>query len=76
MAMEDQAQAASTSILGQAVEQETIRLIETAMPAAVAEATIEKLRRGEITDDDARELVTVFKQQQSDKRTHIVRQTP
>jgi hypothetical protein len=76
MAMEDQAQATGTSILGQVVEQEAIRLIKNAMPAAMADATIEKLRRGDITDDDARELVAVFQQQQSDQQTHTVRQTP
>jgi len=76
IAMEDQAQATSAPILDQAVQQETIRLIERSMPAAEAEATIEKLQRGEITDDAARELVDVFAQQQHDKRTHKVRQAP
>ena len=76
IAMEDQAQATNTPILDQAVEQETIRLIERSMPVAEAEATTEKLRRGEITDEAARELVEVFAQQQRDNRTRKVRQTP
>jgi hypothetical protein len=76
IAMEDQAQATSAPILDQAVQQETIRLIGKSMPATEAEATIEKLQRGEISDDAARELVDVFAQQQHDKRTHKVRQAP
>jgi hypothetical protein len=76
IAMEDQAQATSAPILDQAVQQETIRLIEKSMPATEAKAIIEKLGRGDITDDAARELVDVVAQQQHDKRTHKVRQTP
>jgi hypothetical protein len=76
IALEDQAEATSAPILDQAIQQETIRLIEKSMPAKEAEATIEKLRRGEITDDKARDLVEVFSQQQHDQRTRKIRQVP
>ncbi|MCC7083664.1 MAG: hypothetical protein IT427_01505 [Pirellulales bacterium] len=76
IALEDQAEASCAPILDQAIQQETTRLIEKSMPAKEAEATIEKLRRGEITDDKARELVEVFAQQQNDQRTRKVRQMP
>jgi hypothetical protein len=76
IAVEDQAQAVSTPVLDQAVQQETIRLIEKSMPATEAEATIEKLLRGEISDDAARDIVDVFAEQERDKRTRKVRQAP
>ncbi len=76
ISLEDQAVASSAPILDHAIQLETTRLIEKSMPANEAEATIEKLRRGEITDDKARELVEVFAQQQRDQRTRKVRQMP
>jgi hypothetical protein len=76
IAIEEHAEASSAPILDQAVQQETIRMIEMAMPQLEAEATIEKLRRGEISDEKARELVGAYAEQQQDDRTRKVRQAP
>jgi len=76
IALEDQAEATSEPVLDQTIQRETIRLIEKSMPAKEAEATIEKLQRGDLTDDAARELVEVLVQQQQDDRNCKVRQAP
>lgn len=55
-ALEEQAVASGESAFDEVVRRETIALVEKSMPAAEAEATIEKLQRGEITDDQAHEI--------------------
>jgi hypothetical protein len=74
IALEEQAIAASVPAADQLVRRETIQLIEAAMPADVAEPTIEKLLRGEITDDRARQLIEVYADQARDDRTRRTRQ--
>lgn len=76
IALEEQAVAASETVVDQVVRRETIRLINTSMPAAEAEATIEKLERGEITDEQARDLVAVHADQRRDDRTRRIRHNP
>ncbi len=76
IALEKQAVGTSQPVMDQVIRRETVRLIQQTMPTAEEEATIEKLQRGDITDDAARALVEVFAQQQQDNRTHKVRQDP
>jgi len=52
-----------------AIRRETIGLIERAMPKKEAQATIDRLERGEMSDDEARELIDVVEQQQTDNRS-------
>ncbi|MSO37799.1 MAG: hypothetical protein EXQ69_06045 [Acidimicrobiia bacterium] len=73
IAIEKQATSESSSQLDEAVRRETIQLIRKGMPQAQAEATIEKLERGEISDDDARELVGVVADQRQDLQSRKVR---
>lgn len=54
IALEEQAQATGSTAIDAAVRRETIDIVNRAMPAAEAEATVEKLQRGEISDDSAR----------------------
>lgn len=74
IALDKQAVAAGGTAVDQAIRRETIDLVTKAMPEAEAEATIEKLQRGDITDDQARELVEEFAEQQQDDRTRKIRQ--
>jgi hypothetical protein len=73
IALETQAVESCESGLDRAVKRETIAFIKKKMPPNEADATIEKLQRGEITDDQARQLVDLYADQQSDEKTHRVR---
>lgn len=73
IALEEQASERSESAADVVVQAETIRLIQSSMSATAAEATIERLRRGEINDDQARELVEAVTDQVRDARTRKVR---
>ena len=74
IALEEQAVAHGGSVIDQSIRRETIVLVEKLMPNVEAEATLEKLLRGEITDDQARELIDVSADQKQDDRTRILRQ--
>jgi hypothetical protein len=74
IALEKQAEATSGTAIDDAIRRETIRLVRTSMPQAEAEATIEKLQRGEMSDDAAREVIRIYSEQQSDSRRNKVRQ--
>lgn len=74
IALEKQALATGESAVDQVVRRETIALVKKSMPALEAEATVEKLQRGEITDDQARELIEVSADQKQDDRTRRIRQ--
>jgi hypothetical protein len=76
IALEEQAVAASEPPVDQAIHLETIRLIEKSMSETEAEATLEKLQRGEMTDDQARELMEVVTGQKRDQRAHKIRPDP
>jgi hypothetical protein len=76
IAIEEQASETAQSGLDAAVQDETIRLIRKSMSRAEAEPLIERLQRGDITDDQARELVEIVKDQNRDSRTRKVRSTP
>ena len=76
IALEEQAVATSHSAADEASWRETIQLIEAAMPQTEAEATIEKLHRGEMTDDQAREVIRAYAEQELDDRSHKRRQAP
>ena len=68
IAIEEQAQATGETEIDAAIRRETIRMINKSMPKANAEATVEKLERGEISDDAARELISLCTEQQHDSR--------
>ena len=76
IALEDQASETAQSGLEIVVNNETIHLIRKSMSRAEAEPLIERLQRGDITDDQARELVEIVKDQNRDSRTRKVRSTP
>lgn len=73
IAIEARAADASETVLDIAIQNETIRLVRASLPDADAAALIEKLQCGEITDDQARMLVDVVKDQKRDDRTRKVR---
>lgn len=73
IALEEQAVADDQPALDQVIRRETIALVEKSMPKEEAEATIEKLHRREITDDEARELVELCVHQRRDERARRVR---
>jgi hypothetical protein len=65
-----------TNGLDRAVHNETISLLRQVMSEKEAEKTIDKLERGLMTDDEARELVDLCRQQQQDARARRVRRSP
>ena len=73
-ALEKQGVASSKSAVDQAIQRETVAMVNNGMPEKEAEATIEKLLGDEITDDEARELIDVCADQKQDERTRNVRQ--
>jgi hypothetical protein len=73
IAIEARVADASQTVLDISIQNETIRLIRASLPKADAAAIIEKLQCGEITDDQARMLVDVVKDQKRDDRTRKVR---
>ena len=76
MALEDDVDAANRPVINQVIENETIRLIRKYMPTETAECILERIERGEITDDEARELVAQVKSQQQDDRSYKVPSQP
>ena len=46
------------------------------MPALEAEATVEKLQRGDLTDEEARKLMPLVAEQKQVERTPKIRQEP
>lgn len=74
IALEEQAQAVGSTETDAAIRRETTALINRSMPPTEAEATVEKLQRGDISDDDARELVEIYADQEHDSQLDKVRQ--
>ena len=72
IALEDKAVATNNPVVEQAIRRETVQLVRKSMDAEKAEATIEKLQRGDISDDKARELAVVVAEQQQDDLTRNV----
>ncbi len=68
LAVEQQGLAASDPVVDQVIRRETIQLIKKSMVSNDAVATVEKLERGQISDDQARELVQVYVEQKRDAR--------
>jgi hypothetical protein len=73
IAIEARGADASQTVLDIAIQNETIRLVRASLPNAEAAALIEKLQCGEITDEHARMVVDVVKEQKRDDRTRKVR---
>lgn len=61
IAIEKQGEAAAVPAIDQAIRRETIKIVKAAMERVSAEATIEKLDRGDMSDDQARELADIYK---------------
>jgi hypothetical protein len=76
IAIESEASKNTQSGIAVVVQNETIRLIQSSMPKTEASPLIEKLQRGEITDDQARAVVEVVKDQKRDNRSRKVRSPP
>ena len=72
IAIERQSTESSVSGLDVAVRNETIKLVRKAMGREEAEAIVERLRDGTITDDQARELAETVQDQKRDQRTRKV----
>jgi hypothetical protein len=73
IAVEQQAVDVGVPIVDQVVRNETIRLIRKSMSNTEAEATVEKLVRGDMTDEQARELIGEVADQTDDQRSRRVR---
>lgn len=73
-AIEDKAGSTSQPVVDQAIRRETIGIIRKKMESAEAEATIEKLQRGDISDDAAREIAEVVDRQVQDGRSRRAHQ--
>jgi hypothetical protein len=74
VALEQAAVAGGESEVENVIRRETINLVEQSMPQQEAEATIEKLHRGEMTDNQVREMVMAYVDQRRDDRTNKIRQ--
>jgi hypothetical protein len=72
MAMEEKAVATSETPADQAIRNETIGLINKKMSKEAAEATVDKLSRGEISDDQARQIAEKVAEQSQDARSRKV----
>jgi hypothetical protein len=66
----------SSSQLDQLVHQETLDQIDLFLPPDAAADARDKLSRGEMTDEQARELVNLCRDQKSDDRNRKVRSQP
>jgi hypothetical protein len=72
IALEESA-AKSQPVLELAVRQETVQLVKSSMSQSEANAVVDRLQRGEITDDQARDLIELVKDQKREARTRRVR---
>ncbi len=68
IALEERADTTSEAVIDDVVRRETVRLIRASMGSAEADATLEKLERGDLTDDDAREIAGLSSQQLHDAK--------
>jgi Asp-tRNA(Asn)/Glu-tRNA(Gln) amidotransferase B subunit len=57
----------------EAIRRETVDLIQKSLPPDTVESTIEKLQRGEISDDYARKLIRLYAEQNQDDSAIIIR---
>ena len=76
IAMEAQASHVSPQPFDSAVRGETIRLVHSSLPADQSEPILENLQRGKITDDQARDLIEVVKDQKRDLKTRRTKSQP
>ncbi len=76
IAMEAQASHVSPQPFDSAVRRETIRLVHSSLPADQSEPILEKLQRGEITDDEAMEVIDLVKEQKRDLNTRRTKNQP
>ncbi len=76
IAMEAQASHVSPQPFDSAVRGETIRLVHSSLPADQSEPILENLQRGEITDDQARDLIDIVKDQKRDLKTRRTKSQP
>jgi hypothetical protein len=60
-------------VVDDVIRRETIRLIRTAMAGEEAEATIEKLQRGDFDDEAARDLIDLYSEQRRDDQARNAR---
>jgi hypothetical protein len=73
VALEKHAEATPESVVDDVIRRETIRLIRTAMAGEEAEATIEKLQRGDFDDEAARDLIDLYSEQRRDDQARNAR---
>jgi len=76
IAMEAQASHVSPQPFDSAVRSETIRLVHSSLPADQSEPILEKLQRGDISDDQAREVIDLVKDQKQDSKTRKTKSRP
>lgn len=76
IAIEQQALETAKSGIELVVQDETLRLIRKSMSDAEAEPLVEQLQRGDITDDQAREIVSMTRDQKRDQRSRKVSGNP
>jgi hypothetical protein len=63
IALEEQAEELGDPVVDEAVRRETIRIVRAELGSAQAEPIIEQLLRGEMTDEQSRQLVDILKEQ-------------
>ncbi len=76
IAMEAQASEVSPQPIDAAVRSETIRLVHSSLPIDQSEPILEKLQRGEITEDEARAMIDLVKEQKRDLKTRRTKSRP
>jgi hypothetical protein len=72
IAVEQQAEAEGDQTSLEVIHKETIRLARQWLPEEAANSLVDSLERGEITDDQARETIELYSEQQKDNRTRKV----
>jgi hypothetical protein len=72
LAVEAKAETEGGDVLDLAVSRETLSLIKKHLPAAAAETLAHRLYTGDTTDDEAREMVKMYLEQQADRKSNKV----
>jgi hypothetical protein len=67
-AVAESSEASSDSAFDEAVRNETLRLIQRALPREVAEALSNQLSIGTTSDDKARQIIEAYQEQEKDKK--------
>jgi len=76
IAIESKAEEEGVTPLDELVKKETLALVKKSMPPEVAANLIERLEAGTIDDEEVREMVILYEDQQSDQKRHKIPRRP